>query len=160
MAILKTNLLSLHRKRPRSLMKSSSSIGGDSSSISSESSSTTGMSERSLPKKRVQFSTVKVCSHSLIVGDNPAVSKGVPLTLSWASDWCETFSLDQHQASDRVLRKISPYVREQIAQNAGASKQLLLQAREEVREIQRSRELAMEVGFWERIRNKSVYKRF
>lgn len=160
MAVLKTNLLSLHRKRPRSLVKSLSSTGDDSASSFTESSSSTSMSERSLTKKRVQFSTVKVCSHSLIVGDNPAVSKGVPLTLSWTSDFCETFSLDQHQTSGRALKKISPYVREQIAQNAGASKQLLIRAREDVREIQRSRELAMEIGFWERIRNKNIYKRF
>ncbi len=117
------------------------------------------MSEQSSPKKRVQFSTVKVCFHSLIVGDNPAVSKGVPLTLSWAHNSCETFSLDQHDTSGKVARKLSPYVREQIAQSAGASK--LVQTREEVREIQRSRELAMEVGFWERIRHPHmVHKRF
>jgi hypothetical protein len=132
-----------------------------SSSLTESSTSNSSISERSLTKKRVQFSTVKVCSHALIVGDNPAVSKGVPLTLSWASDWCETFPLDQHEANGKVPRKMSPYVREQIAQNAGASKQLLMQAREEVREIQRSRELAMEVGFWERIRHPHmVHKRF
>lgn len=159
MSITKISLFRVHRKRPRSLLKSSSSIGDASTSSFTESSSSSSSSELALTKKTVQFSTVRIHSHSLIVGDNPAVSKGVPLTLSWTYESSETFSLDQHQASRRAPQKISAYVREQIAQKAGASKQLLMQAREEVREIQRSREQAMEIGFWERIRNKNIHKR-
>ncbi len=91
--------------------------------------------------KSVTFATtVFVYHHPLILGDHPAVRSGVPLTLDWSASHTEFRLLDQKSKSKSTLvPALSPYVRDFLAQQAGATKKELRAAREQVRAIQASR---------------------
>lgn len=90
-------------------------------------------------KKRVQFdSQVKVHKHALILGDNPAVSDGVPLQLSWEAECTEVWNLRDDNQRRRQPSKLSSYVRKVIASDQ-SPRICLVQVREEIRAIQKSR---------------------
>lgn len=91
-------------------------------------------------RKTVHFdSQVRVHKHALILGDNPAVSDGVPLQLSWEAECTEVWKLrDGNQRRRRLPSKLSSYVRKVIASDQ-SSRNCLVQVREEIRAIQKSR---------------------
>lgn len=97
---------------------------------------------------------VRVHSHALTLGDHPGVSNGVPLTLKWEADGSETWDLDTESACKRKgVPRLSPYVRETIAAQEHP-RDSLVNAREEVRSIQRSRllsEMDSTESWWQRI---------
>ncbi len=89
--------------------------------------------------KRVRFdSQVWVHKHALILGDNPAVSDGVPLQLAWEAEGMEVWELQDNDKRRRMPPKLSSYVRKVIASDQ-SSRNCLVQVREEVRAIQKSR---------------------
>lgn len=89
--------------------------------------------------KKVRFnSQVRVHKHALILGDNPAVSDGVPLQLSWEAECTEVWELQDNNKRRRMPPKLSSYVRKVIASDQ-SSRNCLMQVREEVRAIQKSR---------------------
>lgn len=92
--------------------------------------------------KSVTFSTtVCVYHHPLILGDHPGVRNGVPLMLDWSAVYTEYRSLrDNQQSSSALVPALSLYVREVLAQQAGATREELRDAREQVRAIQTSRQ--------------------
>jgi hypothetical protein len=53
---------------------------------------------------RVSFRNIEVYEHSYILGDNPSVSGGAPLSLSWKNQGIAEFDLDQYE-SERSRRK-------------------------------------------------------
>lgn len=90
--------------------------------------------------KRVHFhDEVRVHKHALVLGDNPAVSDGVPLQLAWEAESTVIWKLqDHHDGRRRVPHRLSSYVRKVIASDQ-SSRECLVQVREEVRAIQKSR---------------------
>ncbi|CAB9498684.1 expressed unknown protein [Seminavis robusta] len=56
---------------------------------------------QALLEKRVQFSTVLVHEHALIVGDNPSVHEGVPLSLGWKAQHSQTYENLEAYESDK-----------------------------------------------------------
>lgn len=102
-------------------------------------------------KKSVSFSTtVSIYHHPLILGDHPAVRNGVPLMLDWTAVYTEQRSLrdNKKQSSTTLVPALSLYVREVLAQQAGATKNELRAAREQVRAIQLSRQQSMACRGW------------
>lgn len=90
-------------------------------------------------KKRVHFdSQVRVHKHALILGDNPAVSDGVPLQLSWEAESSEVWKLRDDNQRRRLPSRLSSYVRKVIASDH-SPRHCLVQVREEIRAIQKSR---------------------
>ncbi|GAX25611.1 hypothetical protein FisN_28Hh086 [Fistulifera solaris] len=98
-------------------------------------------------KPSVGFSTVRIHHHRLSLGDHPDVSSGIPLTLAWEYDQSETLKVDdivhekdqvQPNHSARV-RRIPRTHREEIAAERHSRDSIIL-AKEQVRELQRSRE--------------------
>jgi hypothetical protein len=49
--------------------------------------------------KRVRFSVLQIRDYPMRVGDNPAVSKGVPITIDWTHDGEVTVSIDDYEHS-------------------------------------------------------------
>jgi len=54
----------------------------------------------------VSFDTVEVREYPIILGDNPAVSQGPPLTIDWEHDNEDTFSLDEYETT-RPPRRVT-----------------------------------------------------
>lgn len=123
-------------------------------------------SPRSEPKERlgnVKFTTVQIHEHILMLGDNPAVSRGVPLTLAWERCSSRVYSVDEYEQRRQPKRRrnslplaYTPQQRETIAKLSGSSKKAIQFAGVRVKEIQQSREEAefdsLKRGMWERIR--------
>lgn len=104
----------------------------------------------------VKFSVVRVHEHKVVLGDNPAVREGVPVTLDWeveASETCDVEFFENHLRRDCLPTQLSPDEREAIAREHGASSAAVLQAFREIQKIQLSRELsnAEKSGFWGRV---------
>jgi len=92
-------------------------------------------------KGSVSFSTVRVHQHRLTLGDNPAVSRGIPLTLDWQIEDSETFDLELFEAvyGRKDLCCFSSDERKAIARQ-DHSRDSLVRVRQEVKAIQYSRE--------------------
>jgi hypothetical protein len=113
--------------------------------------------------KKIRFTTVHIHEHLLVLGDNPAVSRGVPLTLSWESCHSKVYSVDEYEKRRQPKRRrnslpsaYTPQQREAIAKLSGSSKKAIQYAGVHVKEIQQSREEAeldtSKTGMWERFR--------
>ena len=93
-------------------------------------------------KKSVGFSTVRLHTHKHILGDNPSVSAGLPVTLDWDVEQSENFDLEDFEANKESknqqqqrnketatktrkrkskCKKIPPSCRKEILQAAGHS---------------------------------------
>lgn len=117
--------------------------------------------EPKIPTK-VKFSTVHIQEHRLVLGDNPAVSRGVPLTLSWTPSGSRVYSIDEYEERRLPKRRRSSLPvaftaqqRESIAKLGGSSKSAIQSVGVRVREIQQSREESeldnYKRGMWDRI---------
>ncbi|GAX28674.1 hypothetical protein FisN_33Hh051 [Fistulifera solaris] len=113
--------------------------------------------------KKIRFSTVHIHEHLLVLGDNPAVSRGVPLTLAWESCHSKVYSVDDYERRRQPKKRrnslpsaYTPQQREAIAKLNGSSKRAIQCAGVHVKEIQQSREEAemdsLKRGMWERLR--------
>ncbi|GAX23158.1 hypothetical protein FisN_33Lh051 [Fistulifera solaris] len=113
--------------------------------------------------KTIRFSTVHIHEHLLVLGDNPAVSRGVPLTLAWESCYSKVYSIEEYEKRRQPKRRqnslpsaYTPQQREAIAKLNGSSKKAIQSAGVHVKEIQQSREEAewdtVKRGMWERLR--------
>ena len=74
--------------------------------------------------KSVSFGTVDIYSHGIILGDNPSVSFGPPVTIRWKAFDTQTISLDEYEqhkpdsrAKDAML--LPRMVREDWLRNVG-----------------------------------------
>lgn len=63
-------------------------------------------STESSPGKKVRFSSVTIHEHPTLVGCNPAVSAGVPLTIDWQAVSSSEMSVDEFEAY-RAPRRVS-----------------------------------------------------
>ena len=85
------------------------------------------------PKKSVSFSTIEIHSHEAALGDNPAVTNGPPLTISWKSFEDQTVSLEDyesHRSPPRTkMEMLMPRMaREDVLLNQGYSRGEIKQA--------------------------------
>ena len=76
-------------------------------------------------KKFVRFSDVTLREYPMVVGDNPAVSSGPPVTIDWNYMSEVVISVDQHQSVNRNPRRqqdmiLPSYVRKMILIENGA----------------------------------------
>jgi hypothetical protein len=105
-------------------------------------------------ERSVQFSVVRVHEHKMILGDNPAVSEGVPVTLDWEVEFSETWDVDYfetHRRREGPATVLCADEREAMAREQGASNISLLRTCKEIQQIQLSRELCnpdSRCGFW------------
>ncbi len=119
--------------------------------------SQTTKTPQSTKRKEVTFSTVEIRHHNLILGDNPAVSDGVPLTLDWRVEYTEGYDLDVHDNHSRrrepELLFMTEQEREWVARHHGATEECLIEARKQLIMIQMSRKLSemdQPWGLWEK----------
>jgi hypothetical protein len=101
------------------------------------------MSSDSL-SKRVSFSEIEVREYGMTLGDNPCVSRGVPVTIDWEAQTSMTFDLEQFESvrqEPRDIRsmRISSSMRESIALNDGYSVKEVTAIVHEIKGIRESR---------------------
>lgn len=65
---------------------------------------------KSSPKQKsasfVKYNSVTIREYSIIPGDNPSVSKGVPLAIDWDHQWERTFDLDAYEKGRKPRHQI------------------------------------------------------
>ena len=71
------------------------------------------------PLKRCSFSCVDIREHERIAGDNPCVSKGVPLSIGWGFYQHDSISLDTYETNkgpprDKIEMMVPEEVRKQM----------------------------------------------
>jgi hypothetical protein len=87
--------------------------------------------------KTVGWADVSIHSHEIELGDNPAVSNGPPVAISWLSFESRTVSIDDYE-ENKVGRRtrqemcLPPHVRDQILKQRGYSRGELREAEEKV----------------------------
>jgi hypothetical protein len=100
-------------------------------------------SEKS-PTYFVQWSTIDVYSHEILLGDNPSVSSGPPLTISWMAHEHHPISIDDYEKSKperrRKVEMLSPRQRrEDLLISAGYNRSDLKAAGNEAAAIRQMR---------------------
>lgn len=100
-----------------------------------------------MKSKSVSFGSVVIHEHPIIVGCNPAVSSGVPITIGWYSVSKTEMSIIEYEAirepervSRRALLRQHPLTRFTLLQNLGFSRQELHRAEQMTSAIRKFRE--------------------
>jgi hypothetical protein len=101
-------------------------------------------------EKRVAFSTVAVHLHPMTLGDNPSVSEGIPVQISWKATESFTRPLDEHEKEEGRRRpgtprsveelRIAPTRREHLLREAGENRDDMLRVLRAVALVQASRD--------------------
>jgi hypothetical protein len=78
------------------------------------------------PKSILRYDSVTIREYAFIPGDNPSVSKGVPLTIDWDYQWEKTFDLDAYEKNKKTPRrqiemKIPAEIRSELLRKNGHS---------------------------------------
>lgn len=109
--------------------------------------------------KEVNFGALTVYEFHSILGDNPAVSEGSPLTLEWQHSSQTTMPIDVYefvkQSRPRRKRKelrLTSAARDTYLLSEGYSLQELLEASNATKLIQEQRRASMKGTSWDRFR--------
>lgn len=133
----------------------SGSIGSDTKGIIKHASQATSVQQPYTSTKdslkRVHWSTVKIYSHSVLLGDNPSVSSGPPLTISWEPFDSKVLLIDDydsHKQLNRTKREmlLPRSVREDWLRDQGYSRGQLKEAIADILQTQESRSKSAKDG--------------
>jgi hypothetical protein len=124
-------------------------------------SDTTGSTSNSLDSiKKVWFDSVEIKYHDIILGDNPAVSDGAPVTIDWKAHDEEIVDVDCYEVlrktesgkkKDGVVNKIPVQKRAALLLECGYSIEELAKMIQEIDEIKDMRaESAKNTPNWDR----------
>eukprot|EP00531_Pseudo-nitzschia_arenysensis_P008083 CAMPEP_0116127258 /NCGR_PEP_ID=MMETSP0329-20121206/6750_1 /TAXON_ID=697910 /ORGANISM="Pseudo-nitzschia arenysensis, Strain B593" /LENGTH=235 /DNA_ID=CAMNT_0003621357 /DNA_START=112 /DNA_END=819 /DNA_ORIENTATION=+ len=103
-----------------------------------------GSSRRSL-NSSVRFSSVAVRGYSLCIGDNPSVSRGIPISLDWEYDEENSYDINKYedgrceQRRDSEELKLPSLQRVQILKQMGYSRGEITDQTKEVQKIKDKR---------------------
>jgi hypothetical protein len=107
-------------------------------------------------KKSVQFASVTIHEHPTLVGCNPAVSAGVPLTIDWRAVSSSEMSVDEYEAYREPRRVSNPIFlrhdateRWTLLKNLGFDSEEMRVAEETADGIRISRQMSNKEAQWE-----------
>jgi hypothetical protein len=95
--------------------------------------------------KSVRFDTVQVNSHAVILGNNPAVSAGLPVTIEWVAFETEVVSVEDYEGGKAVVARkrnemiIPLHLREDMVRLAGYCRAEMLAVNVEMAKIRKNR---------------------
>lgn len=111
----------------KGILKSTSSV----TTANSSGGSSSGLyfsSSNQIRESRLSFSSIRVREYPVLIGDNPSVGQGVPLTIGWEAEKEETYPLEDFESKHKAEpvstlkeMKFTPEERAQIAKNLGYS---------------------------------------
>jgi len=90
------------------------------------------------PLQQVRFDSVTIYSHDMILGDNPAVSQGAPVTLDWTHSRCQVVSVDEFE--EHIRPTVAPDFDRQAYLESLYAKDELDQVMTDIWQIQTSRQ--------------------
>jgi hypothetical protein len=106
----------------------------------------------------VSWGTIEMHSHAIQLGDNPAVSRGPPITLGWEkTDYCK-LSVDDYESNHEGRRSKQELIlpgalREDWLRERGYSREELRQVTSVVKKVKLDRKSSAEDGkMWEKLR--------
>mmetsp|Transcript_27821 Transcript_27821/g.42801 ORF Transcript_27821/g.42801 Transcript_27821/m.42801 type:complete len:171 (+) Transcript_27821:68-580(+) len=105
----------------------------------------TGLDSTSTDGERsVRFGTIEIYEHPIILGDNPSVSAGLPITIDWDSQREFCFSIEDYEDYRLERRRkdemsIPAEVREEILANSGLNRSNAAAAMREVGRTKKQR---------------------
>ncbi|KAL7578016.1 hypothetical protein ACA910_014959 [Epithemia clementina (nom. ined.)] len=164
-----TNSSSRQRRPPRSCLRNSRSstrnlkaaaaITSINNNNNPEDQSQEEQSQQSLsssqPKKLLSWSDISIYTHVMILGDNPSVSGGVPVTIDWEAVHSVTLRVDDFEAQREHQRRVSPLqlllprsLRESLCREAGAPRSQLTQVQQSMQHIKQQRQRSARHGAW------------
>jgi hypothetical protein len=99
-------------------------------------------------RRSVKFSTIEVRSHPMIMGDNPSVSSGPPVTIDWEHQDVEQFDVSDYEKSKPIKRSkreiiIPAHLRESSLRDQGYARSEIAQVGKEVNRIKKCRNASM-----------------
>jgi hypothetical protein len=106
----------------------------------------------------VSWGTIEMHSHVIELGDNPAVSQGLPITLGWERTDSHKLSVDDYESNLEVRRSKQELIlpralREDWLRERGYSREELRKAASAVNKIKMDRRSSAEDGkMWEKLR--------
>lgn len=110
-------------KPKKSILKSVSSISESSHGAGSYFTASNHSKE-----SKLSFSSISVRVYPVLIGDNPSVTEGVPLTIGWEPSAEESFAVEEYESSHKAEpvsslqeMKFTEQQRAQIAKNLGYS---------------------------------------
>ena len=88
--------------------------------------------EEATSGKKVSFSTLEIREYPICVGDNPAVTVGVPITIDWAHDGeftCSVEEYEEHRSNPRTMieLRMPSRCRADMLRRLGFSRQDIMQ---------------------------------
>lgn len=107
--------------------------------------------------KKVWFDSVAINYHKMILGDNPAVSDGAPVTIGWDAHEMEVVDVECFEATrPKKAKKLSSLKlavedRAAILLENGYTIKQLAKTLQQVEEIQRQRAQSCEMSKWDRL---------
>ncbi|KAL3931968.1 MAG: hypothetical protein SGBAC_011069 [Bacillariaceae sp.] len=112
----------------KGILKSTSSITVSSGGGGGSSSGMYFSSGHQIRESRLSFSSIRVREYPVLIGDNPSVGQGVPLTIGWEAEKEETYPLEDFESNHKAEpvstlteMKFTPEQRAQIAKSLGYS---------------------------------------
>jgi hypothetical protein len=101
--------------------------------------------------KSVRWSTIDFYSHEMLLGDNPSVSSGPPLTISWKAHEHHPITVEEYEKFKPVRRRksemLSPrQMREDLLMGAGYNRSDLKEATTEAAAIRQMRHRSLKDG--------------
>lgn len=97
----------------------------DTSSSKKDHRSCSNMTREKSVSTSLRYKSVTIREYAFIPGDNPSVSKGVPLTIDWDHQWEGTFDLDAYEHGRKprhqIEMKIPAELRSELLRNNGHS---------------------------------------
>jgi hypothetical protein len=105
-------------------------------------------SPKSMGQKKVGFAQVVINSHGFVLGDNPSVTVGPPLSISWEAFESKRLSVDDYEINKPLPREqcqmlIPRTLREQWLRNEGVTRTEMLKTVKEIRRIRNYRTVLM-----------------
>jgi hypothetical protein len=105
----------------------------------------------------VTFSAVEFHTHELILGDNPSVSVGPPLAMSWKAVESKILDLEEYETSRPPRRErrdliVPRSMRETWLRAEGYARSELTEVENEIKVIKKHRRTNARKGLWEKVR--------
>jgi hypothetical protein len=106
---------------------------------------------------RVTFSAVEFHTHGLILGDNPSVSVGPPLAISWKAVESKILDLEEYETSRPPRRErrdlvVPRSIRVNWLRAQGYARGELTEVENEIKQIKKHRLTNARKGLWEKVR--------
>lgn len=109
-------------------------------------------------KKTVSFGTIHIYTHEVVLGDNPAVSTGPPLSIGWTMWDQQCCTVEEYERLHPMRRnsgalRMPQSVREKLLRDEfGVARSYMKEVTEEMNKIKEQRRKSVRRGLWERLR--------